>query len=95
MNKHKISPAEERELLQMQCELARLKIITAQKRLKRQSYQHPNSLTWQTVLLTALTAWSHQPSTWRTAIRPKRKAYRTFLFAAWLLERLMKYKSSN
>lgn len=89
MNKEKISLAEERRLLQMQCELARLKLIMTHKKTQR---QQNTSHEWQSLAVSALSALGNQQSAWRIAMMPKQNRYRALLMAGLVLSQFLKRK---
>lgn len=77
------SKNEERELLQLQCELARLKIATSYRKQRQANQQNQQLTHW----VNALTSLS--PTAWQLALLPKQKKYRLLLVGAMLLAQMV------
>lgn len=74
---------EERELLQLQCELVRLKIIQSRRKLQRVNPANQPLSNW----LNALTSLS--PNVWQMALLPKQKKYQVLFLGAMVLAQMI------
>ena len=74
---------EERELLQLQCELVRLKIIQSQRKLQRVNPANQPLSNW----LNALTSLS--TNVWQMALLPKQKKYQVLFLGAMVLAQMI------
>lgn len=84
-----LSPNKERELLQLQCKLARLKIASSYHK-QRQMQQHHQQVSTFVHAITSLS-----PSAWQLALLPKQKKYRLLIMGLMALTQVLKKSNSS